>query len=107
MWDCVWEGVWTAKNCAHTENSINFVFHSTRAVRDSTFINPRARSSCVANPSTRVPRGWDFALTNTHALRAKRRAVPSGRRNSLTVSVMTALWTCEEGVGELDGGGWW
>ena len=42
-----------------------------------------------------MPSGWPLALTRTHALRAKRRAVPSGRRTSLVVSVMTALWTWE------------
>jgi hypothetical protein len=67
--------------------------HSTRAVRDSTFMSPRARSSCAAKPSTRVPSGAPLLLTSTHALRAKEMDDPSGRRSSLTVSVMTAFWT--------------
>lgn len=66
----------------------------TLAASDSTFISPRALSSCVAKPSTLEPNGWSLALRSTHAFRWKTSALPSARRVSLAVSVITALWTC-------------
>ena len=66
----------------------------TLAASDSTFISPRALSSCVAKPSTLEPSGWSLALSSTHAFRWKTSALPSARRVSLAVSVTTALWTC-------------
>ena len=76
----------------------------TLAASESTFISPRALNSCVANPSTREPRGCNLALRRTQALRWKTSALPSARRVSLAVSVTTALWTCSFFSCETRGG---
>eukprot|EP00884_Botryococcus_braunii_P018974 jgi/Botrbrau1/5760/Bobra.0134s0029.1 len=65
--------------------------HKTLVASDNTFNMPRARSSCVAKPNTRVPIGCPLLLIRTQAFFAKRSTLPSFLLNSFLVSVMTAL----------------
>ena len=56
----------------------------------------RLRSSCVTNPSTRVPIGSPLLFTSTHEFLSNLMTDPSARWISFLVSTTTALttWPC-------------